>query len=61
MMMMVMMGEDDASVTAVKTHGTNKYVDAEGVVMDWVFDGLYCITKGNHYLLMHERANKKAK
>ena len=45
MMMMVMIGK-------------NKYSDAEGVVIDWVFDGLWCNAKSDHNMVPHEPANK---
>ena len=52
----------DASVAGngeVRTYGSNKYVDAEGTVMDWICLGLWCDRKDEHYLIPTERANKK--
>ena len=43
----------------VETYGNTKYHDPEGVVVDWIFLGLYCDRKGQHYLVPHEAANKK--
>ena len=41
-------------------HGTGKYHDPEGTVMDWIFDGLWCVYKHEHYAVRHEPRNKFA-
>ena len=55
--------EDGVSVTGrggnKSYYGTNKYQDAEGVALDWVFLGLWSNSRIDHYMIPHEPASKK--